>query len=178
MFQLPQPWDPLLRQMHRSSYATLAHISLNITTSLYSHGLPQGGLTIFDPYLGLCDMPLKRLNALETVEINLVMQGSLDVHVPSSFGSQWGALNDALATRRTFPKLRKVDIVVNLRGIDGMGTATALDNRPLTNLFGSCFSHLMKPQFQALKDLHDEGILDFSFKVNVFDSGLRGFAPI
>ncbi|TEB20437.1 hypothetical protein FA13DRAFT_1717702 [Coprinellus micaceus] len=78
--------------LHPASFKTLTHLSLGIGTSLFKQGHWQGGLTILDPYLGLCDTLLANFVALETLKINLVFQGSLDAHVASSFGAQWGEL--------------------------------------------------------------------------------------
>jgi hypothetical protein len=164
MTQVPGIWLPLLQHLHPASFKALTHLSLGISTSLFKQGHWQGGLTILDPYLGLCDTPLANFVALETLEINLVFRGSLDVHVASSFGAQWGELCDVLTRRDAFPKLRRVGISTCVVAAGGPGIGA---NRPLANLFAETFDYIVRPQFRALEVLDSEGVLDFSFSVSV-----------
>lgn len=174
--QIPGAWVPPLQHLNTSSFATLTYIHLNIITILLKDQQAQGGLTISDPYLGLFDTPFEMFGVLEALTINFILQGSLDVHVGSAFGAQWGSLAHTLTRRGAFPKLKSVVIYVAIAASDGLGTASRRENRPLSNLFGECFLHLVKPQFQALEQLSSGGLLNFELNVGLIDG--HSFAPI
>ncbi|KAJ3502611.1 hypothetical protein NMY22_g18526 [Coprinellus aureogranulatus] len=157
-----------LRSLNRSSLPTLSRLSYNIATRIAQNPDLERHIVLQDPYVGLCDMPLSDFMSLEHLQVGVHIKGWLGVRADAerSFGSQWGALSEALKIPGAFPNLQTVAVKIEVEAeyCDPQVHPELYRERGATAaLFAACLSLAVKPQFRLVEEFCMARKIDFSF---------------
>ncbi|KAJ3502610.1 hypothetical protein NMY22_g18527 [Coprinellus aureogranulatus] len=160
-------FTPPLQCINPSSWTTLVHLSYNVLIDLALDLERPGSAILHDPYLGLCHTPLSKFTSLEYLQVTIRLDGRLDTdNAQRAFGSQWGALPEALAVPGAFSSMKRIAIAIHLQADSGYDQAELHQAAGTDSAFFAGRLILsVKPQFFVVEELCEVRKIKFSFVV-------------
>ncbi|TEB40102.1 hypothetical protein FA13DRAFT_1724327 [Coprinellus micaceus] len=101
-----------LEHVHQASYSTITHLKLDI------HGSLVPDKPIIRPYTGVLNEGLTRLDALERLEVDMVLEGRYDLEPMHFNPGEWRSLPLVLQKYGVLPKLGWLSVRVETKLFD------------------------------------------------------------